>query len=88
MTNMTATLEERYEALRIDIFSLSSTKKRDHFDLELMRSGGMPALISGAFPLSTQENRAKMDIAKILVEIPRIIGRMARASIMTEQCGV
>ena len=88
MTNKATTLVERYEALRIDILHPASAKQGDHFDLELMLSGGMSALISGAFPLPMQECRTKMDFAEGFAGIPWIIGQMARSSMMTEQYGV
>lgn len=87
MTNKATTLEERYEALRGDILCPTSTKKGDQFDLELMLSGGMSALISGAFPLPSQESRAKMDFVEGFAGIPRIIGQMVMAS-MIEQYGI
>jgi len=88
MTSKATTLVERYEALRMDILHPTSAKKVNYLDLELMLSGGVIALISNVFPLDARENSAKMEAADGFAGIPRIIGQMARASVMTEQYGV
>lgn len=72
----------RYEKVRTDVICKSGVKKENRFDLALIQSGGMIALMNNAIVSTIDMNNMK-ETVEGLHEIGSIIGRMARAKITT-----